>query len=84
MRLWKSRIDCWYEPHRKPGGKAKDPKRVVRWVLLEAPTSCEAIAAAVEWAERTASPSQGQRWLSFEHRQTGSVTLPMAMEVLNA
>lgn len=79
MRLWKSRVDCWYEPHRNPGAKEKLPKRVVRWVILEAPTSSEAIAAAVAWADRTASSTLGRRWLSFEHRETGPVTLPMEM-----
>ncbi len=82
MRLWLSRVDCWYEPHRDPGQKPKDPKRIVRWVLLEAENSEAAVKAAVEWANRTASPTQGRRWLRFDHRQTGAITLPLDVAAL--
>ncbi len=82
MRLWRSRVDCWYEPHRDPGQKPKAPKRIVRWVLVEAENSEAAIKAALDWADSTASPTQGRVWLKFEHRQTGSITLPLDCSAL--
>ena len=81
MRLWKTRVDCWYEPHRNIGQKPKQPKRVVRWVLTEAPTSADAINGALEYAERTASASKGRRWMSFEHRETAAIKLPMELPI---
>jgi hypothetical protein len=73
-------VDCWYEPHRDPGQKPKPNQRVVRYVILEAPDSEEAIKRAIAWADKTASPTKGRRWLSFEHRSTGPVTFPMEVK----
>lgn len=73
---WKSRIDCWYEPHSEPNQKQKADNRLLRYVILEAPDKEQAIKAALEWAEKTA-PKIGRRWLGFEHRFTGPVRFPL-------
>jgi hypothetical protein len=77
MTLWKSRIDCWYEPAKKIVGEK--PYRFIRWVLVEAENSEAAIKAAVQWAGDTA-PMFGVKWLSFEHRETlGPIKLPFEL-----
>ena len=82
LRLYKTRLDCWYQPHRDPGQKAKPPKRVVVVLTHEAADSDDAIKLAVKWADDNAPGSKGRRLLSIEHRSTGTLKLPI-VEIAN-
>ena len=69
--IWRSRFDLWYER------KNKSPLREVFWCLVEAPNSEEAVKAAQEFAEHSARMDLKLR--GVEHRQTGTVKLPVAL-----
>lgn len=81
MRLFETRVDCWYEPHRDPGKKVKPPKRVIVVIVHEAENSEDAIKRAREWCDSNAPGSKGRKLLSIEHRTTGPKKLPIVEHV---
>lgn len=80
MRLWKTRVDCWYQAHRDPGKKPKPNVRVAISILLEAPDSQAAIDRALDWADAKLPGAAGRKLLGIEHRSTGPVKLPIRLD----
>ena len=78
-KLWQSRLDCWYQPHRDPGAKVKGPQREIVYLLHSANDSNAAVKGAVEWADSYGPNSKGRILLKVEHRETGTVTLPLQL-----
>lgn len=78
-RIWQSRLDCWYQPHREPGTKTKGPQREIVYLLHSASDSDSAVKGAIEWADSYGPNSKGRKMLKVEHRETGSVQLPLQL-----
>ena len=79
-RLWRVQFDVWYDAHRDPGRKPKQPECEKGCVIVQATDSEGAIKAALTWAENGLFRSKGRKFLSIEHRETAALKFPMEVK----